>query len=123
MDSIKKILIPILICSVLISCSASRHAGITHVKQPLLSEEDENKWFAYYQDRFDANKGEVVLPTAQYPKSAHEGYKRAEEDWNRKVQKANTATGIFLAVTIIFLGAVAVIEFQSGMSDAKFSFN
>jgi hypothetical protein len=121
MISSKKYLVLFLICSLLISCSASRHAGITYVNRPLLSEQDENKWFIFYQDKFDANKGDVLPPTEQYPKSAHDGYKRAKVDWDVKVQKANTSTIIFVTVAATFLVIVAALTIKDSMSKAEFN--
>lgn len=120
MISLKKSLVLLLICSLLISCSASRHAGISYIRQPLLSEQDENKWFIFYQDRFDAEKGDVLPPTERYPKSAYDGYNRAKDDWDIKVQKANTASVIFVTVAATFLVIVAVLGIKDSMSKMEF---
>jgi hypothetical protein len=121
MINLRKYFIPILVCSLLISCSASRHAGITNVKQPLFSEPNENKWFIFYQDRFDAFNGNVLAPTEQYPQSALDGYKRAKEEWEMKVQKMNNFTMAFIVVgASLFLIVELVVSFNS-MSSSSFS--
>lgn len=120
MISLRKYLVLFLICSLLISCSASRHAGISYVRQPLLSEQDENKWFIFYQDRFDAEKGDVLPPTERYTKSAYDGYNRAKDDWDVKVQKANTSTTVFITVAATFIVIVAALGIKHSMSKTEY---
>ncbi len=105
-------LIPVLVATLLLSCSAAQHAGIVTVSEPPFSEDNESRWFSYYEDQFDAKEGNVEAPPAKYPAARH-AYIRAKEEWDAKVQKATTKTavvclcgmGVFL---IVYAGAIIV---------------
>ena len=84
--------IPAVISSLLVSCIASQHVGVTTIQQPMFSEENESVWFQYYQDQFDTKEGNVVLPSEGYPQAAVQAYQRARTAWENKVQEAQRKT-------------------------------
>lgn len=95
MNKLIRIVAPILIISLLLmSCSASEHAGVSYKKRPALTETDEQVWLEYWQDQFDARRGKVITPPMEYPAVAHNAYQRAAQDWNLKEQEARTQTYI-----------------------------
>jgi hypothetical protein len=103
-----RVIATILIVSVLVSCSASEHAGVTYKQRPAMTENNENVWFAYWEDQFDAQSGRVVAPPMEYPAVARSAYGRAQQEWNMKVQDAaaNTSTAYIVtaaAITVITL--------------------
>ena len=83
-----RLLIPVLIASLLVSCSASQHARVTTINEPPLAEDNETSWSLYYQYQFDANEGKVMPPSVQYPLSAVRAYQREKVNWDNKVQEA-----------------------------------
>ena len=101
--------------SILISCSASQHAGVTTIKEPSLSENDQNIWFSYYQDQFDALEGNVMPPGEQYPKSAHQGYEQAKDEWNKKVSRAKGRTTLLYVCggSALLVSVIYVLSFMS----------
>lgn len=107
-----RFLIPVLITSLLISCSASQHAGESTIKEPAQTENDENVWFLYYQDQFDTNEGNVDVPSEQYPQCAIDAYRLAKENWQLKVQQANVATITTVVVSVAVSIACVVILFH-----------
>ena len=103
-----RIITPILICSLIISCSASTHYGVTTVAEPPKQESDVNKWFLYYQDQFDATSGKVSSPSEEYPIQAKEGYQKALENWKTKVKdKSSISTPIVVGLVIISIYLIA----------------
>jgi hypothetical protein len=89
---IVRFLVPVLVVSLLTSCAASDHAGKTYIQRPALTVTDENTWFSYWQDQFDAMEGRVIAPSLDYPKEAHSAYDRAAQEWGMKVSDASTKT-------------------------------
>jgi hypothetical protein len=112
-------LIPILIGSLLLmSCSASQHAGVSYKRRPALTETNETVWFEYWQDQFDANRGKVIAPPMDYPPVAKSAYDRAAQDWNLKAKEAENQTTIAwvagsVGVTVLLL----VLLFSSAASN------
>jgi hypothetical protein len=104
-------IIPFLIISLLLSCagSASLHPGMNFVERPRITETDEQIWFLYYQDIFDANEGKVASPSDKWSIAAHRGYERAKKEWAIKSEskKVNMipyiVLGMVVIVTIIIL--------------------
>ena len=100
---ITRVIVALLVVSMFISCTASQHAGVTTIIEPPLSENNQSAWFLYYQDQFDAFKGNVMSPSNQYPEPAHQGYEQAKDEWNKKVSQAKGKT------TLLFIcGGVGV---------------
>jgi hypothetical protein len=108
-------LIPLLVSSILlISCSASEHAGVAYKQTPALTEKDENVWFEYYQDQLDAHRGKVISPPMNYPPVAKSAYNRAAQEWNLKVQEAQTQTYIaWIAGSVAVTVILYVVAFAS----------
>ena len=101
-------LVPLLVVSILImSCSASEHAGVSYKRRPTLTEANETVWFEYWQDQLDANRGKVIAPPLEYPAVAKSAYERAVQDWNMKVNEAQTQTNI--AWVVAGLGASVLL--------------
>jgi hypothetical protein len=92
--NLTRFFIPVIITSLLVSCSASQHAGVTTITEPSPLEDNVVIWFQYYQDQFDANEGNVVPPTTQYPQSALRGYQQARMDWDGKIRDAKSETAL-----------------------------
>ena len=79
------------------SCSASQHAGITYVNKPPMKEANEALWLSYWQDQFDAFKGNVVAPeSSEYNQGSINSYQRAKMEWDEKVTIAATNSSILL---------------------------
>ena len=106
------------ICILFESCGASNHLGKTFVQKPDASATDQQKWFAYYQDQFDAYGGQAVPPqgailesegytppAGTYNQAAIDGYQQAQMDWSVKVKKASRGTmwSLCLGVTAFCL--------------------
>jgi hypothetical protein len=108
-------IVPILIASILMmSCSASQHAGKTHMKRPPMTETDGEKWYAYWQDQFDAKEGKVIAPGSKFPEIARNAYTLALADREKKEQTASfntifTILGGVLGISIL----IAVITASS----------
>ncbi|MFN0158918.1 MAG: hypothetical protein ACKVRP_12710 [Bacteroidota bacterium] len=109
-----RFLIPVLIVSLLMSCSASQHAGVTTIKQPPITENNESAWLSYYQDQFDAYKGKVSPPEDQYPKAAHKAYQLAQEDWDSKFGDARLKTILVTGAVVVGLLVVLVVAAPAG---------
>ena len=111
----------LLVVSTFISCTASQHAGITNVKEPPLSESNQSVWFLYYQDQFDAFKGNVLSPSDEYPQSAHQGYEQAKDEWNNKVNRAKGRTTLIYicAGAVLIVGVIYVLSFMSAARNIK----
>lgn len=107
---------PILIASILASCSASQHAGVANKQRPLLTETNEQVWFEYWADQFDANRGKVIAPPLEYPLVAKSAYGRAAQDWQMKVNEAATQT--YIAWVSGVLG-VSILLYVIAVSGAK----
>jgi hypothetical protein len=90
------------------------HPGVTSVPLPEAMEQDSNKWFAYYQDQFDAYKGAVLPPSDQSSAAVKQGYQRAVVYWGDKVGRAKTNT--FLLTLGILVGAPLLIVMSAGGS-------
>ena len=112
-------LIPVLIASILISCSASRHAGVNTILEPPLAENDQSVWFAYYEDQFDALKGNVIVPTSQYPECAHRGYEQAKNEWNERVKYARGGTTLLYMGSVVGGVGLALLLFSVSKHDQK----
>ncbi len=102
---------PILIASILASCSASQHAGVTDKQRPSLTETNEQVWFVYWQDQFDGLGGRVIAPAMEYPPVAKSAYARALQEWNMKEKDAEMRTyllysGVGLGLTLLLLFAI-----------------
>ena len=114
-----RFLAPMLIASLLLmSCTASEHAGISYKHRPALTETNETIWFEYWQDQFDANRGKVIAPPMEYPPVAKSAYDRAAQDWNLKAKEAENQTTIAwvagsVGVTVLLL----VLLFSSAASN------
>jgi len=98
----------VLAAFLLVSCTASRHAGVASIQRPALTETDENTWFTYWQDQLDAFEGRVLAPPLEYPAVAKSAYQRAVQEWNMKVADAQTNTILVwtagsLAASVILL--------------------
>ncbi len=100
--------VPILITSLLVSCTASQHAGVATIHQPPLAENNDSTWFSYYQDQFDAYEGKVLPPGDQYPQAAQKAYQQAKKD--RESKELNAFWGT-VVVTGLGIG-VAVVLFS-----------
>jgi len=99
-----RFLVPILVLTLLMSCTASDHAGVTTVDRPPLTENNESAWFSYYQDQFDASEGKVPPPDAQYPQAAHKAYQLAKQDRDHK--EVNAFWGTVGLTGLAITGAV-----------------
>lgn len=117
-----KIIISILICSLLLSCSASTHFGIVTVSEPSKQEEDVHKWFLYYQDQFDATSGKVLQPSEDYPPQAFEGYQKALDDWKIKVSNKNSGYTPYI-ITAAVIGIYFIIKSSVKISNPLRSLN
>lgn len=95
-----------LFTSLLVSCTASKHAGITTVNEPPITENNESAWFLYYEDQFDAKEGNVAAPSTQYPESAIRAHQRAMTNWKRKVQIAKERTIIAYIGGGVIIGVI-----------------
>jgi len=106
-----RFLVPMLIASLLLmSCSASEHAGVSYKRRPALTESNETVWFEYWQDQLDANRGKVIAPPMEYPAVAKSAYQRAVQDWNMKADEAETKTYIaYIAGSVGVIVLVAVM--------------
>lgn len=97
--------------TVLSGCGvAGTHPGVTVVPSPAATEQDANKWFAYYQDQVDAYKGVVLPPSDQSPTAAKQGYQRAVVYWGDKVNSAKSKSllawiGVLVIVPLLIIGA------------------
>jgi hypothetical protein len=103
-----RVLAPVLIASLLVSCTASQLAGVANIQRPPLTETNENTWFAYWEDQLDAFEGRVLAPALEYPPVAKSAYARAVQDWNMKAADAKTKTVLVwtaagIAVPVILL--------------------
>lgn len=87
-----RFLMPFIIGTLLVSCSASQHAGNFRIEAPPATEDKDSVWLSYYQDQFDARQGHVELPTPQSPPAAFQAYQRAQAEWDRKVISARSRT-------------------------------
>ena len=106
-----RFLIPVLITSLLVSCSASQHAGVTTINEPPLVEDKLSTWLLYYQDQFDANEGNVIPPSNQYPQSAVRAYQRAKMNWDDKVQDAKSKTvDAYIVLGVVVVLCVIIVE-------------
>jgi len=112
--NVTRITVALVVTSLFISCTASQHAGLINVKEPPLSENDQSAWFLYYQDQFDALKGTVMPPGDQYPEPAHQGYKQAKDEWNKKVSQAKGRSALlYICGGIGFgVGVLYVLSFM-----------
>ncbi len=94
----------------LISCSASQHAGITYQTKPPMEETNEAIWLSYWQDQFDAFKGNVVMPSAgEYNQSAVNAYQRSKMEWDEKVEMAKTNSSLILWGSIIGVSVLLLV--------------
>ena len=109
------------ICILFESCSASYHLGKTFLQKPDANSTDQQKWFAYYQDQFDAYGGQAVPPqgailesegytppAGTYNQDAIDGYQQAQMDWSVKVKKASIGSGWILGIGVT---AICVLPF------------
>ena len=106
LHNLPRIIVPLLVSAMLISCSASQHAGKLHKKRPPMNETNENVWYEYWQDQFDARKGKVIPPSSKFPEVARNAFILAHEDRKEKEQTASlntifTVMGSILAVAIL----------------------
>jgi hypothetical protein len=102
-----RFLVPVLILSLLMSCTASQHAGVTTIGQPPITENNESAWFSYYRDQFDAYEGNVSPVDTQYPRAAHRAHQLAKKDRDSRELNA-----LFATVGIVGLGiACAVVHY------------
>jgi len=111
-----KVLIPILITSILTSCSASTHLGRTSIKEPSLDDMDSQKWFLYYQDQFDGLDGNVTLPTERHSTVAREAYQKAHEGWQQRVEHIHKDN-----LVLILMGGAVVAGIIIGFVNMSFS--
>ncbi len=109
-----RFLVTVLILSLLMSCSASQHAGVTTIKQPLITENDESEWFSYYEDQFDAYKGKVSPPEDQHPQAAHKAYQLAKDDWDSKAGDARLTTILVTGSVVVGLLGLLVLTAPKG---------
>ena len=118
MPQTARFLVPMLIASLmLISCSASEHAGVSYKRRPALTEANESVWFEYWQDQFDAYRGKVIAPPMEYPAVAKSAYDRAAQDWNLKAQEADSKTTIaWVAGSVGFVVLLYVLLFATTSS-------
>jgi len=100
---LKKFILSFFLLLFFTSCSASNHAGVTYVDEPQLDVVDEQTWFTYYQDQFDAFEGSVLSPPENYPMVARQAYQRASVEWNDKVSSAKTNTMLIWIGTLILV--------------------
>jgi len=77
--------------------SVSRHRGITTVPQPTSTEQDVGKWFAFYEDQFDAYEGTVIPPSSSASDAQKQGYQRAASDWQRRLTDKTWKQGFIWA--------------------------
>jgi len=112
---INRILVPVLIASLLSACSASEHAGKTTIQQPVMAETNENTWFSYWEDQFDALEGRVIAPSLDYPKEAKSAYARAQQEWSMKESDASSKTTL---VWIVGCSAAGVLFYVVALSTA-----
>lgn len=99
----KRILVPALIAFFLLSCSASRHAGVSNVKEPLRTENTKSAWVAFYADQFDALEGNVLRPDSRYPEAARQAYEEEKNEWSKRVKYAKGRTALAcISVGIVF---------------------
>jgi hypothetical protein len=109
--------------SCLVSCSASRHAGVTTIKEPSLSEGNETIWLRYYDDQFDANEGNVLFPSSLHPQCAVDSYKSAKKNWDKKVIEAKRKEKLaYAGATIagtVFIYAIINVILESPMIRIK----
>jgi hypothetical protein len=77
------------------------------VNVPLISETDENIWYLYYQDIFDAYQGRVAPPLEKYPTASYRAFNRAKEEWDKKVE-AKKASGTPLVILAIGLAIIII---------------
>ncbi|MBM3713098.1 MAG: hypothetical protein FJW56_06645 [Actinobacteria bacterium] len=86
----------------LMSCSASKHVGITYITKPPKEETNEAIWLIYWQDQFDAFKGNVVAPDSrEYNPNAVNAFQRAKMEWDDKVITASFNNSLILWGSII----------------------
>ena len=86
---------------------------MTTVKEPQLSENNQSTWFLYYQDQFDAFKGNVTPPSYQYPEPAHLGYEQAKDQWNKKVNQAKGKTTLLYICGTVGVGVGVLLVLSS----------
>lgn len=98
-----KISTTIFLVTLFMSCSAASHVGQTFVNEPSINESNEQTWFTYYQDQFDAFEGNVLSPQDNYPKVARQAYQRASLDWNNKVSSAKSSSQLLLIGGLILI--------------------
>lgn len=82
------------------SCSASKHAGVTLVKEPSVGEVSEEKWIVYWQDQFDAKSGNVNPPYDEFPDVARRAYQKAKIEWDNRTTEARMNTLILVGCVI-----------------------
>lgn len=105
----KRVLLSVFVFTLFVSCSASNHAGITYVKEPPENTSDEQTWFSYYQDQFDAFEGNVLSPPENYPKVARQAYQRASLEWEEKLSSASNKTMLaYIAAGILIPIAITL---------------
>lgn len=91
------------------SCSASKHVGVTLVKEPSLREVSEEKWLIYWQDQFDANSGKVNPPSDEFPDVARRAYQKAKIEWDIRVTEARMNTWLVAGCVAAGLPLILVL--------------
>ena len=99
---------PLVVASLMFSCTASQHAGEETVAEPAATQTDTTLWFRYYEDQFDAHEGIVAVPGSQDAGFAHQGYALAKAEWERRVQLTKGRT-MLLYVCGGIVGGVGLI--------------
>ena len=116
-----RLLVPVLVPALLLSCSALQQAGRKGVDEPPITEQSESLWFSYYQAQFEANggyEGYTVPPSDQYPEAARQGYERAKVSWDEKVDHDKTELIIVAGLTVVILTVLIIV--LSHTSTAQF---
>lgn len=105
---VKYVVLPIIVGLILQGCSASVHPGVTTVKKPAMNEQNEEVWFEYWQDQFDAKSGRVIAPPANHPEVSKSAYSRAKQEWTMLELEAKNKTTVAWS-----LGILGVIIFAA----------
>ena len=105
MNNLIRVISPLLILSILLmSCSASQHAGKTYKKRPAAIETNGDVWYEYWQDQLDAREGKVIAPGSDSPEVARNAYDLAVSDRGKKEQTATLNT------ILTILGSIFVVS-------------
>ena len=118
MNKLIRVISPLLVMSILLmSCSASQHAGKTYKKRPAVTEINGDVWYEYWQDQLDAREGKVIAPGSDSPEVARNAYDLALSDREKKEQTAtlNTILSVIGGITA-FTILIAVISVSSATS-------